>query len=1066
MNERILLDSLKPGQVLNIDTQVLPVLIAWLLHRWEDFGPHIIVSHQQDFLDQIQQNLLFFEKHQRIYFMKCEDQPSELRLSAQSEALKSKWLYKALSAHCSDVFATDLPNLMQKTVDPVIFKKQFLSIKSGITLSSDFFQKLQNLGWQERERVELIGEFSLRGMVLDLFSPAMEKPVRLELDEWTVGQIREFDPVTQISKDALKEVLILPFSYKQNFNENVTGLDYFKQTPFLWFLDDFNQDDSSVKKTYIDTEFLQKARWLTFNNSIHSHLVDPSIIKECDNNKLSYSCLRFPSHFFKGDYRFKKIKDKRKTSYVFISSENTEEVKPIMLEMESEGLRVKKEDLWPIMKQEQKTNKNVLHIINRPLSDSLQITTKEEVFCFLNLRNIFIPSQTVSPAFIEQKQASHFNFAELIPGDLVVHRQYGIGQFQKLNVLDFKQNRQEFLILKYKEGDLLYVPVYALHQVQKYIGSLSSSFLDKLGGNRWTKTQERVKKRLKEMTMELMKLYSQRNKIQRPPFSLPGNSFKQFESDFPFVETPDQKRAIHEVLEDLTKKTSPCDRLICGDVGYGKTEVAIRACFKVIEDGFQACVLAPTTLLSFQHFERFKERFKNQPIKIGLINRFTPKKERIETVNGIRTGAIDILIGTHKALSKEIYFKKLGLLVIDEEHLFGVRSKEKLKKWQTSLDTISLSATPIPRSLSMSLSGLRSISLINTPPLNRKSIKTFINIYNEDLIKKAILKELDRQGQVIFIHNRIADIYKIEEQLKKIVPSARIRVAHGKMKTLQKNIVLDFFYRKFDVLVCTTIVESGMDFPLAGTLFINNSDDFGLSQLHQIRGRIGRSDRQSNCYLLVKNNKSLSEQARERLRIIQENNQPGAGLAIARYDLEMRGAGDLMGAEQSGFLKDLGFEMYFEFLQENLSALKGEEKPSILEPEIQFKKPAYLPKKYIPHEKTRLIFYKKFSVVKNKEELNQLIFELENFAGSLPEEALNFILISQIRILARKWHIRELSYKKPWVYMNFADSTPLQVSDLLDWIKKGVCETQTKNTFRFFMEEENLQKILDLLENF
>ena len=783
-----------------------------------------------------------------------------------------------------------------------------------------------------------------------------------------------------------------------------------------------------------------------------------------EKNRLAFSCIRFPASFFKGSRGLEKIKEQRKKGFVFLSSESKENKNTMVLEMESLGLRLKSEDLWPVMKQEQRMNQQTLHIIEHPLSESLQITRNGEVFCFL--KEISLKTQKDSPAFIENKQASHFNFAELIAGDLVVHRQYGIGQFQSLEILDFAKNQQEFLILKYKGGDKLYVPVYALHQVQKYIGSLSADFLDKLGGNRWFNTRERVKKRLREMTAELIKLYSQRSQTHREPFSLPGKTFKNFEMEFPFTETPDQRKAIQEVLEDLTKKTSPSDRLICGDVGYGKTEVAMRACFKVIEDGFQACVLAPTTLLSFQHLERFKERFNNQPVKIGLLNRFTSRKEKIETLNGIKNGTIDILIGTHKILSKEIFFKKLGLLVVDEEHLFGVRSKEKLKKWQLSLDTISLSATPIPRSLSMSLSGLRDMSLINTPPLNRKLIKTFVNTYHSILIKEAILKELDRQGQVIFIHNRISDIYQVAEDLKKTVPAARIRVAHGKMRDTQKNIVLDFFYRRFDVLVCTTIVESGMDFPMAGTLFINNSDEFGLSQLHQLRGRIGRSDRQSVCYLLVRSNKNLTEPAKERLRIIQENNQPGAGLAIARYDLEMRGAGDLMGAEQSGFLQELGFEMYFELLQESLSLAKGEKRSLVLEPEVQFKKPAYLPKNYIPHEKSRLIFYKKFSELENREEFNKLVEELENFAGPLPEEAQSFTLISQIRILAKKWHIRELSYKKPWVYMNFADTTPLQVSDLLSWIEKGVCEAQTKNTFRFFMEEENLQKVLELLDKF
>ena len=477
--------------------------------------------------------------------------------------------------------------------------------------------------------------------------------------------------------------------------------------------------------------------------------------------------------------------------------------------------------------------------------------------------------------------------------------------------------------------------------------------------------------------------------------------------------------------------------------------MALRAVIKVIEDGFQACVLTPTTLLSFQHFERFKERLQSYPIRIGLLNRFTSAKEKLKILKEIKQGSQDILIGTHRILSRDVYFKKLGLLVVDEEHLFGVSDKEKLKKWQSSLDTLSLSATPIPRSLSMSLSGFKDISLINTPPLNRKPIKTFLNIYNEDLIKKAILKEQSRSGQMIFIHNRIADIHKIAEKLKSIAPSIRLRFAHGQMKDLQKAIARDFFYQKFDMLVCTTIVESGMDFPLAGTLFINNADEFGLSQLYQLRGRIGRSDKQAYCYLLIKERKKATEEALHRLKIIQENNQPGAGLAIAQYDLEMRGGGELMGAEQSGFVQDVGAEMYFELLQSAVSETEGSTSNLRWEPDLHFKTPAFLPKSYIPYEKIRLVFYKKFSVIECIEELDKLKIILQDSAGTLPEEAENFILINKIRCLAKKWHIREMSYKQPWLYINFSDTTPLTTQTALSWLKRGVVNIEIKILFGF-----------------
>ena len=448
---------------------------------------------------------------------------------------------------------------------------------------------------------------------------------------------------------------------------------------------------------------------------------------------------------------------------------------------------------------------------------------------------------------------------------------------------------------------------------------------------------------------------------------------------------------------------------------------------------------------------------------IRLINRFTSAKERKEILKDTKEGKVDILIGTHRILSRDIQFKKLGLLIIDEEHLFGVKSKEKIKHWYSHVDTISLSATPIPRSLSMSLSGLRDMSLILTPPLNRKPIHTFIKPFSGELIKKAVSKELEREGQIIFIHNRIADIYQIEENLKKLLPSLRIQTAHGKRKDLQEKVVLDFFQRKFDLLLCTTIIESGMDFPNANTLFINRSDQFGLSQLHQLRGRIGRSDRQSYCYLLIDPRKRMPQKALERLKIIQENHRPGSGITIAQYDLEMRGGGELMGAEQSGFLQNVGYEMYFEFLQENISTLKGEKAISP-EPDLQFKRPAFIPRSYIPHEKVRLVFYKKLASAPSKEEIEKIKTELEDFAGLLPLETTNLFLLNQLRLIAKSLHARELSYKNPWLYISFVESSPLSHLQIAKWVQEDFCHLHNQNTLKFFLKEENLEKILKISE--
>ena len=709
-----------------------------------------------------------------------------------------------------------------------------------------------------------------------------------------------------------------------------TILDHFS-SPLIWSLDEpkflerqlstwKKEIDKNTKENKSDPSFTEKHIIHKKQKTNREIVFDPL---SHVNPKLFHNSVLFPKNFFQTKDWTKKIKEQRKNGMmVFLLAGKEQTRKELKVALEAEGMKIKEKSLWPEMKELQYTNPHIIHLIKEMNCENL--IWPEENITVLKADSFSPFSQKKEVFYTENSQALSFSFAELAPGDLVVHRQYGIGHFQELKLLDFGFGESEFLVLKYKGGDLLYVPVYAFHLIQKYSGpsSLNENLLDKLGDKKWLNTKEKVKKRIKDMTMELMNLYSLRSSLKRKKFLPPGDFFKKFANSFLFLETPDQKKAIEDILKDLTQKEQPADRLICGDTGFGKTEVALRTAFKVMEEGFQVCLMAPTTILSFQHFDRFKERLKNWPLTIHLINRFTSSKERKEILRDTTEGKVDILIGTHRILSRDIHFKKLGLLIIDEEHLFGVKSKERMKHWYSHVDTISLSATPIPRSLSMSLSGLRDMSIILTPPLNRKPIHTFIKPFSEELIKKTILKELERKGQIIFIHNRIADIYLIEEKLKKLLPSVRIQTAHGKMKDLQEKVVLDFFHQKFDLLLCTTIVESGMDFPNANTLFINHSNQFGLSQLHQLRGRTGRSDRQSHCYLLIDPRKRISQKALERLKIIQENNQPGAGITIAQYDLEMRGGGELMGAEQSGFLQNIGYEMYFEFFKRKYFSIK------------------------------------------------------------------------------------------------------------------------------------------------
>ena len=1009
------LEDLRPGQKIYLNHYAPPFFLAYLLYFLDQKGPHIVVSKSSSQLEQIQQGLLFFEKRAKVFFM---EEPC-------LEKLSKKALLRALSAVKSDVFMTSPKGLAQQLPQPEDFQKSFLSLKPGDHLPAPPDEWLKSLHYKPAQKAGKPGEFCFKGALCDIFPPSLEEPVRLELIGPEVQAIKTLDE--QKPGGLVKEVFIGPAEAEAKASHKI--LDYFKSSdPLLWLL-----DEEGIKA-------LGK-------NSTRQVVFAPEGGKKPALN-FSFSVLK--KDFLSPPGVLKRLKTR--SAFVFISVDSESVFFPDV----EEKVVVKKESLWPEMLREQRENKYLVHSIHKPLRDSCRFVFEGEEFYFLkNLKPKKLNFQ--------HPGAGVLSFAELKVGDLAAHRQHGLGLYQGLKLLQFNGAVQEFCTLKYKDGDLLYVPVYAVGELQKYIGGLNVDFLDKLGGLRWEKAKNRAKKYLQNQTIEWIELYNKRQKTLRKPFSLPGPDFKQFAGEFLFSETEDQKKAIQEILHDLIQKKHPMDRLICGEAGYGKTEIALRAVFKVLEDGFQACVLAPTTLLSFQHFERFKERFSPHPFRLAVLNRFTSTREKKKILEEIKNGSLDILIGTHKILSPQVFFKNLGLMVIDEEHLFGVRAKEKLKKWHSKLDTLSLSATPIPRSLNLSLSGVKDISFVNTPPSGRQPIKTFIDSFKKELVRSAILKELKREGQVIFMHNRIFDLEQIKDELKLAVPTARYGLAHGKMKDLQKEVVLDFFHRKFDVLVCTTIVESGMDFPLAGTLFINNADELGLSQLYQIRGRIGRSSREGYCWLLTKPGRKINAQALERLKIIQENNQAGAGLAVAKYDLEMRGAGNLMGAEQSGFLHSLGFEMYFELLKSSIEKTENLTPPA---PEIHFNIPAYLPEQYIPQEKLRLIFYKKFSTAGKESDFAGLTEELENFYGPLPETARNFVQISCIKFWAKKWHIRELSYKNSWLSVSFSDSTPLKPDFLLKSLKEGICEYQRKNTFRFFIKKDILRNVLKLIKNF
>lgn len=602
-----------------------------------------------------------------------------------------------------------------------------------------------------------------------------------------------------------------------------------------------------------------------------------------------------------------------------------------------------------------------------------------------------------------------FSLNELNIDDIVVHGEHGLGRYKGLERISIGSIEGEFAIVEYFDNDRLYVPVDRINILQKYVGAENSKVnLDRLGAKDFTRAKEKARKKAEKIAKELLSVYAKREVESGYAFSPPDDLFKDFEAGFPYVETSGQLKAIKDVLRDMTSK-KPMDRLICGDVGYGKTEVAVRAAFKAWSERKQTAVLVPTTILAEQHFKTFSERFEGYPVNIFVLNRFKTRKEQLEIINKMKSGEADIVIGTHRLLQSDIKFESLGLLVIDEEQRFGVKHKEKIKGLKASVDVLTLTATPIPRTLHLSLSGIRDISIISTPPEARQPVNTYISGFDENVVKEAVLKEIKRSGQVYFVHNSIETIDGICSFLEKILPNVKIGKAHGRMPEKQlEEAMKKFIHKETDVLVCTTIVESGLDIPDANTMIINRADRFGLSQLYQLRGRIGRGRNQAHAYLFVPEENRLTKEARKRLKVLMQYSELGAGFQLAMGDLQIRGAGDILGASQSGHVSAIGYDMFLRLLQNEVANLKGEEIRETLEPEINIGLSAYIPEAYIPDIDQRMIIYRRLSRLEDLKKLREFKLELTDRYGRLPKEAENLLLKIMLRIICVKTGITQL----------------------------------------------------------
>jgi transcription-repair coupling factor (superfamily II helicase) len=655
-------------------------------------------------------------------------------------------------------------------------------------------------------------------------------------------------------------------------------------------------------------------------------------------------------------------------------------------------------------------------------NDRFQVICEEEIF----------GRKKRSEAVAKFRGEAIASFADISEDDPIVHQTHGVGFYRGLVQLEVLNVIGEYLHLEYARGDKLYLPVHRLSQVHRYVGAGSAPVVDRLGGLTWEKVKKKAKAAARKIAKELLALYAKRKSRPGFAFAQPDHSFSEFEATFPYDETPDQVTTIGDVVNDMTK-VEPMDRLVCGDVGFGKTEIALRAACLAVLSGKQVAVLVPTTTLAFQHHQNFAERFRPFGANVEMLSRFSAPKNVKKTLEGLGNGRVDVVVGTHKLLGKKVKFKDLGLLVVDEEQLFGVVQKEQIKKLKEQVDVLSMTATPIPRTLNMALSGIRDLSVINTPPEDRLAIRTYVSTWDEDTLREAMNRELSRGGQVFFVHNRIKTIDGIADHVRRLAPKARIRIAHGQMdaETIE-NIMIDFSRHEIDVLVSTAIIGSGLDFPQANTIFVHRADILGLAQLYQLRGRVGRSKRRAYCYLIIPGEKAVTAQARKRLAVLRTFTELGSGYKVAVRDMEIRGAGNLLGGEQSGNITAVGFELFLELLETEVRRIKGEIVEIPMETEVTLAVPSYLPNDYVEQVSHRLSLYKRLADAADLDEVAELEFEIKDRFGLLPEPVENLIEVVRIKLAANKMSITSIESGPEAVTYTFDDKTPVRTSTLVE----------------------------------
>ncbi len=860
-----------------------------------------------------------------------------------------------------------------------------LSLKKGQAIERDRLREIFDmLGYKEVSLVVEKGDYAPRGWLFDIYPITEEFPVRVEFFGDEIDIIRSFDIESQRSIKEISEIVILPVS------ENTPTTNVIKEFSRGHKIDVFSE--VSVYKDVLALNDIEVANYIEISHSpfigegINSGEMPLGGIKIMNEERVSIDEIVMP------------IKETEKMVLMVLPSDaQSQRLKEIFFEGNV---------VIPVIE-----NKEL------PLYEGSKCITIGGISSGINLpqmlilsgREIFGERPDYRPFKRSKISSILAQIEDLRQGDFVVHNEHGIGRFIGLQMQTIEDYNEELIIIEYAGGDKLYMPSYSIDKIKKYSASEGHEpSVDRLGSKRWQKTKRRVKEGIKEVAEKLLKLYAERKISKGFTFSDDSPLHREFDEFFPYEETEDQLKAFNAIKKRMISDM-PMDMLLCGDVGFGKTEVAMRAAFRAVYDGKQVAVVVPTTLLAEQHYRTFKARFSAFPVKIDYLSRFKSTTDVKKCLSALSTGEIDIIIGTHMLLKKDIRFSDLGLLIIDEEHRFGVSQKERLKELKKGVDVITLTATPIPRTLHLSLSGIREMTTIETPPEERLAVRTFITVFNEKTIKEAIEREMKRGGQTFFVHNRIRDIDKVSEFLKKLMPYIRISVAHGRMNEIElEKIMLDFLDSKIDVLVCTAIIGSGLDITNANTLIVNRAETFGLSDLYQLRGRVGRSSTQAYAYFLIPGEEVVSNDAKKRLRALHEMSYLGAGLRLALRDLEIRGAGNMLGKEQSGHIHKVGFDMYLQMLEKTVAELKGEIVIEELETRVRFRLSALIPEDYITDITLRLNFYRRISLSKSIEAISDLKDEMADRFGSLPPELMNLVQIMRLKLLAKRLYITKI----------------------------------------------------------